>query len=293
MESIAQEAEWTFLAGELNFPEGPAWDGNGTLYFSSCKGEFIGKVGPEGYGVLLANDSQRDRWQRTNGLTVGADGNVYACEWAETGGGILKVTPGGVATWVTHDFEGGRYQRPNDLAFDPVGNLYFTDPKSYDPNNPDGIVYRIDHATGNVTKAAEGFCFCNGLAFSADGSTLYLAESAKHRVLKLRVEADGSLSSPEVFAEMPGGDPDGMNFDEEENLYVAHFGGGFVWVFEPNGNLKRKLKTPGSKPSNVEFGGEDRRTLFITEDETNAVYKTRVDVPGLALFHHPNRLDGS
>ena len=83
------------------------------------------------------------------------------------------------------------------------------------------------------------------------------------------------------------GDPDGCNFDQDENLYVAHFGGGTIWILNPDGSVKGKIKTPGLKPSNVEFGDSDLKTLYITEDETNAVYKIRVDIPGLPLFSSP------
>ncbi|MBX3729711.1 MAG: SMP-30/gluconolactonase/LRE family protein [Candidatus Sumerlaeia bacterium] len=283
------EPEWTFLAGDLSFPEGPAWDGRGTLYFSSCRGNFVGRIDASGFSVLVASASQPDVWQRTNGLTVGADGAIYAAEWAETGGAILRIEPDGRIEALTRDFNGARYNRPNDLIFDPQGNLYFTDPKSYARDKPDGVVYRIDAATNRVSVARAGFCFPNGLAFSADGRHLFLAESAWNRVLKLEVLADGSLGEPEVFVEMPGGDPDGMNFDESGNLYIAHFGGGHVWVVAPDGTVVRKLKTPGSKPSNVDFGGPDLRTLFVTEDESSSVYRTVVDVPGLPLFHHPVR----
>lgn len=268
------QPEWTKIAENLQFPEGPAWDGKGTLYFSSCQGEFIGKVDPEGYSVFLAKDSQRDKWQRTNGLTVGSDGYLYAAEWAETGGGILRISPDGIVEKIVKDFNGKRFHRPNDVAFDPAGNLYFTDPNSYDTSKPDGTVYRRDGETGAVTIAAEGFCFSNGLTFTPDGKHMFLAESAKHRVLKFDVAADGTLTNQQVFAEMPGGDPDGMNLDDEGNLYVAHFGGGHIWVFAPDGALMHKIKTPGSKPSNVEFGGAGGKRLYVTEDETHSVYYT-------------------
>ena len=97
------------------------------------------------------------------------------------------------------------------------------------------------------------------------------------------------LSDKTIFAELPGGDPDGLAFDVEGNLYAAHFGGGAIYVFSSNGILKDKIITPGKKPSNVEFGGDDMRTLFITEDETNSVYSIKVKIPGMQLFSSPLR----
>jgi gluconolactonase len=237
--------------------------------------------------VFLAADAFPEIHERTNGLTVGADGCVYACEYGPGKGGILRITPDGQAEVYAGEYEGKVFNRPNDLIFGPNGNLYFTDPKSYDPQKPDGRVFRVDRETREIRLVADGVCFSNGLVFSADGRTLFVAESAHHRVLAFPVDADGNLGERRVFAEMPGGDPDGMNFDRDGNLYVAHFGGGAVWVFRPDGSLLEKIPAPGKKPSNVEFGGPDLTTLFVTEDETNAVYKITRDTPGLPLFFHP------
>ena len=82
---------------------------------------------------------------------------------------------------------------------------------------------------------------------------------------------------------MPGGDPDGMAFDSAGNLWVAHFGAGEIVVFKPDGSLLGKIPTPGKKPSNLAFGAENLQTLFLTEVETNCVYKIEVPVTGLAL----------
>ena len=75
-----------------------------------------------------------------------------------------------------------------------------------------------------------------------------------------------------------------MAFDEAGNLYIAHYGGGRVAIFDPSGAPAGEIRVPGAKVTNVAFGGPDRRTLVITDVETASVYETRVDVPGLALF---------
>ena len=127
----------------------------------------------------------------------------------------------------------------------------------------------------------------NGIAFSPDSKKLFVCESAQNRILTYNVNENGFLSNKLVFAELPGGDPDGIAFDIDGNLYVAHFGGGAIYVFSPKGIIKDKLITPGKKPSNVEFGGEDMRTLFITEDETNSVYSRQVETAGMKLLSAP------
>lgn len=283
----ASAGDWKLHTGSLNFPEGPAWDGKDALYVSSCKGEFIERLNVNGGSVTaLESDKYRGLWQRTNGLAFGPEGALYACEWAEAGGAILRLQDGEPPEVLARlNEDGEKLNRPNDLAFGPDGTLYFTDPNGYDATNPDGSIYRLDLETRTLRRATEErFSFPNGIAFTPQGHHLILAESAKNRLLRFAVFPDGSLGEARVVAELPGGDPDGMAFDADGNLYVAHFGGGHVWVFGPDMQLREKIATPGSKPSNVEFGGPDLGTLYLTECETNAVYEMPATVRGLPLL---------
>jgi len=140
----------------------------------------------------------------------------------------------------------------------------------------------VHHGNGTQDIYLEDPSVLN-ISFHQDGKTLYVCESAFNRILKYQVEPDGALSEKSVLVDLPGGDPDGMNLDIEGNIIVAHFGGGAIYKISPVGGILEKIPTPGQKPSNVEFAGPDLKTLYITEDETNAIYKTRVEVPGLLI----------
>lgn len=271
------------IAVGLQFPEGPAWDGKNTLYVSNCQGNWITRISPAGVDTFLTAATDPFTFEKTNGMTVFKDGHLYVCEFGR--GAILRIHPDGKSEIYAERCAGQKLNRPNDLAFDAAGNLYFTDPNHYRRENPDGVVYRIAAGSRKVTVVATELAFPNGLAFSADGKFLYICESAFERVLRFTVQPDGSLTGKEIFVEMPGGDPDGINFDAAGNLYVAHFGGGAVWIIAPDGSVRDKIQMPGKKPTNVEFGGPDLRTLFITEVETNAVYRLEVSVPGLRLMY--------
>ena len=277
------KTEFNKIAEGLHFPEGPAWNGNANLFVSSCYGGYITKISPDGVHRFIDSTSNPNLKQ-TNGLTVYKDGNIFACDYGL--GAILKISPKGVSEIFCDGYEGNRFNRPNDLAFDNNGNLYFTDPKSYGKDKLDGRIFRINLDSKEVILLEDSLAFQNGIAFSLDDKQLFVCESAKNRILTFNVDND-SLSVKTVFAELPGGDPDGLAFDVGGNLYAAHFGGGAIYVFSPDGILMEKIIAPGKKPSNVEFGGEDMRTLFITEDETNCVYFTQVSIPGLKLFSSP------
>jgi gluconolactonase len=126
--------------------------------------------------------------------------------------------------------------------------------------------------------------FPNGIGISPIDGRLYVCESAKNRILSFKINENGKLGNKKVFVELPGGDPDGFNFDVEGNLYVAHFGGGNLFVISPDGTILKTVKTPGLKPTNVEFAGDDKKTLYLTEVETNSIYRCRVSIAGHSFF---------
>ncbi|RJP61061.1 MAG: hypothetical protein C4539_20270 [Ignavibacteriales bacterium] len=273
------------VADNMKFPEGPAWDGKNTVYVSNCYGTWITRIKPDKCDSFVVAPTNPIPFEKTNGLAFNKDNYLYACDYGK--GAILKFNKDGNCELVTDGYLGKKFNRPNDLAFDKNGNLYFTDPKSYDKNIPDGVVYKINKKNKKVSVAYSGLCFPNGIAFSKDGKKLFVCESAKERVLQFKIKKDGTLTKPVEFIHLPGGDPDGIAFDVEGNLYIAHFGGQAIIVVKPDGSIKEKITTPGKKPSNVEFAGKDLKTLYITEDETNAVYRKEVGVAGLKLFSLP------
>ncbi|NLH60927.1 MAG: SMP-30/gluconolactonase/LRE family protein [Ignavibacteriales bacterium] len=260
------EDEWQIIAENCDFPEGPAFDGQRNLYFSNCYGRWIAKWDGETTTVFLDFKHDTSVVNRTNGLAF-KDGFLYACEYGN--GSIVKIDEHANAEILASGFRGVRFNRPNDLVFDKNGMLWFSDPKSYNREILDGRLFRLDPESGEVELMFSGLGFPNGLNFSPDGKYLYLSESAFQRVLKFEMRADGTLAAPKVLVELPGGDPDGIEVDQESNLYIAHFGGKAIYKVSPEGELLIKFSTPGKKPSNVEL---IKGRLFITECERNKLY---------------------
>ena len=267
------KGDFEVVASDLNFPEGPSFY-EGKLVFSNCYGGWIGSVSEDGFDTLL---NKYDGLVNTNGTAFDKNGNLYICDYGK--GSILRLSSDGeLITLTDADPAGKRYNRPNDIAISQSGMVYFTDPKSYDPKIHDGRLFRTDPNTGKSTWLIEGLQFPNGLCFSPDGKTLYIGESVNKNILQIR-QGVGLL---DTLVTLPAGnqDPDGLDVDEKGNLYIAYFGGGKIYVVSPEGKMLDSLKTPGRKPSNIEFGGEDLKTLFITECETNKVYSIRTTTPG-------------
>ncbi len=274
------------IAENFAFPEGPAYDGKGNIVLSNCNGNTINKVGKEGNAVLFTSDPKKFTFEKSNGLTYGDEGWLYACDFGRKA--ILRIASDGKTELYTDKFEDQGFKGPNDLAFDPEGNLYFTDPAGSDAKNPIGCVYRVEKGSRKVTKVASGMAFPNGIAFSADAKTLYIAESNTFRILKAAVSPDGSLGKLELFCQLPANHtPDGMNFDQAGSLYVATVGPGLVTVIGPDGKISRTVTVPGTDVTNVEFGGKDLKTLYITEAQKGILYSLELSVGGLPLFRAP------
>ncbi len=267
------EGEFTRVADGLDFPEGPSWRQD-ELVFSNCYSGWIGRVRDQSLDTLL---SARDGLVNTNGTVYDGEGNLYICEYGK--GSILKYSAQGVLTTLSaRDHHGRRFNRPNDIAVSPSGMLYFTDPKSYNKEIYDGRLFRVDPRTGTTVWLIDGLQFPNGLCFSPDGQVLYVGESVNKNILKVTC----GMGILDTLITLPSGnqDPDGMDCDVKGNLYVAYFGGGKIYVVSPEGTLLDSLKTPGKKPSNLEFGGADMKTLYVTECETNSIYAIRTKHAG-------------
>ncbi|MEF8787718.1 MAG: SMP-30/gluconolactonase/LRE family protein, partial [Planctomycetota bacterium] len=172
-------------------------------------------------------------------------------------------------------YRGKRLNSPNDLVVKSDGSIYFTDPPygvSDDARELDFQgVYRIGPAGEELSLLAKDFVRPNGIAFSPDEETLYVADTQKNWIRAFDVEGDGGISDGRVFAQMSDLHPDGMTVDVQGNLYVA--GGAGVEVFGPGGEHVESIETD-RQPTNVALGGPDRRTLYVTA--RSVLYKVPV-----------------
>lgn len=276
--SIFINSEWQLVGSGFEFPEGPAWHSDGILYVSNCYGNWIAEISDDKIDTLVHKSDST--FQNTNGLYFAND-FIYACDFGL--GKILKISLEGKVTELISHYEGIRFNRPNDLIILNNGNIYFTDPKSYGKEQLDGRLFFFNSNQNKLQLAQDSLAFPNGIAISPLDQKLYVCESAKNQIVRYEIDENGFAMNKQIFIELPGGDPDGIDFDKEGNLYVAHFGTGTVFVISPNAEIIEKIKTPGLKPSNLEFGDSDLKTLYLTEDETNSVYKIHVRIPGYKL----------
>jgi sugar lactone lactonase YvrE len=265
--AVPLTAEGSFTGGI----EGPAVDAAGNIYAVNFgRQQSIGIVTPQGAArelLVLPGASV------ANGLRFGRDGTLYIADYV--GHNIFRIAPGQTGLQL-HAHEDGMAQ-PNDIAITAGGVLYASDP---DWEHNSGKVWRIT-PDGKVTLAADAMGTANGIEVSPDGRTLYVNESVQRNIWAFTIAADGTLIDKRLLRHFDDFGMDGMRADVDGNLYVTRHGKGTVVKLAPDGKLLREIRLPGSKPSNICFGGPDGRTAYVTEVEHGRLLQFRVDRPGL------------
>jgi gluconolactonase len=264
------------FASGVKFPEGPAFDRKGDLFVVNVDTGDISKVSPDGHVENFMNTGGVP-----NGAKFHANGDLYV---ADRNKGIIAVSPDRRIRVIVDHYQGKKFNGPNDLFFDSKGNLFFTDPHGASAENPIGCVYRFSK-DGELRLLVSGLPYPNGLLLSPDEKELFVAVTRKNRILRYILDPPPVRST--IFCQLNGGwGPDGMALDTAGNLYVAHYGGGSVLIINANGEVMERIKMGGLRPTNVAFGGPDRKMLYVTEVDTGSVYRFNTDYPGLPLFSH-------
>ncbi|MCT9138233.1 SMP-30/gluconolactonase/LRE family protein [Streptomyces violarus] len=185
---------------------------------------------------------------------------------AAAGTGIALLTPDGALEWLDRPEDRTPLpSRMNDGVADPAGR-FWAGSMAYDGTHGAGSLYRTD-PDGTVARVLDGLTIANGPAFTADGTTLYLADTAAGTILRCRIDlVSGDLSGvPETFARLSEaeGSPDGMTVDDEGCLWVAMWGAGTVRRYHPDGRLLQTLTVAAPHPTSVCLHPGGNR-LFVT-----------------------------
>jgi sugar lactone lactonase YvrE len=179
----------------------------------------------------------------------------------------------------------------DDMIVDGMGRCFVGD-LGFDlcqgvPTGATGGLLRV--MPGGVAAAAtSGLRFPNGIAVSADGRRLVVAESNGDCLAEFAVDADGGLTLRRRFACI--GEPDGLCLDAEGGAWVAAFKEDAIVRVDGDGRVTERIALPGRGVA-CALGGDDRRTLFCISAETthedlacgrstSRLHAVRVAVPG-------------
>ena len=285
---------WTFedaapMIGTIT--EGNCWTGTHMLYSNVALNRIMRLDVKSGLVDVFAENTEG-----TNGLNYDADGNLYGC--AGDGRKVVKFNDDGSFETVVDSVDGLRLNSPNDLAITPSGAIYFSD-RVGDSNPEVGITYS---AIISAEQDDEGNWVCtrrtfdttqpNGLVFSKDYKTLYVAQSdfraSESRDLRAyTVNDDGSLGEGKIIHDFgPHRGIDGMTLAEDGSI-VACTGwevsgpGGNVTHFDPDGMIIEQHPVMAQRPTNCTFADGD---LYVSSIEGHTLVARDTGLTGHLLY---------
>ena len=223
----------------------------------------------------------------SNGNTTDNQGNLVTCEH-----GARRVTTtnqNNVITLIADEYNEKRLNSPNDVCVHSNGSILFTDPP-YGIINPKRIegfpghmmyggcyVFRYESKTKKLEPIVTDMERPNGIALSLDETHLFISNTGDTKYIR-RYDIDKNLkiSKPIEFVKS---DPehvfDGFRFDADNNLWTSCGKG--VACYAPSGEQIGYIKIP-ELVSNVDFGGIEGKTLFITA--STSLYMANLNIKG-------------
>ena len=265
---ISPDAKIQVLCGGFEWAEGPVWvpeAGNkfgGYVLFSDVPHNVVMKW-QEGIGATVflkpagyTGATNYGKEPGSNGLALDAKGRLTSCEHGDRRISVLTAE-GGKMT-LADRWEGKRFNSPNDLAIRNNGDIFFTDPIYGLPGHADDPRREIDFCgvyrlqpDGTVTVQTIEIARPNGIAFTPDHKTLYVANSDGQDPVwrAFPVKEDGNLGAPTVFfdsskeARISPGGGDGLKVDKSGNVFATGPGG--VLILSPQGKLLGRIVTQG------------------------------------------------
>lgn len=266
---------------------GTAW-AEGPVYFSD--GDYI-----------LWSDIPNDRMMRwsasegasvfrnpagyTNGNYRDRQGRLVSCEHGNRR--ISRTEHDGRVITLVDQYKGKRLNSPNDLVVKSDDTIWFTDPPYGILSNHEGhkaeseldanYVFRFNPKTSELRIVSDDFDRPNGLCFSPDESTLYIADSGEPRHIRAFDVIDSTqISNGRIFAVIKPGLPDGFRVDTNGNVFTSAWDG--IQVYSPDGELLGKILVPEERTANCTFGGPNKSRLFITADKS--LYSINLNIKG-------------
>jgi len=307
------QAEGAFEGGE-----GPLWiqkGDSGYLLFSDTSGNRVFQWTPDCFKYPCGTDGKLSvftdhsgyadasrtgsvdasgaRLYGSNGLTLDREGRILLD--ANGDRAVERQEKDGKRTTLADHYEGKRLTCPNDIVVKSDDAVYFTDgmagclPKREDDPAKELAfhgVYSIRNGSVQLLDKDPGDFPPNGLAFSPDEKILYVNNGGpgpnQRQIFAYDVQPDGTVKNRRLFIDFTGekgpGGPDGMKVDVLGNLYTTGMGG--VWVVSPAGKRLGKIPAPeGMRFSNLTFGDQDSKTLYIVSSKT--LWRIRLKVAGI------------
>ncbi|MGZ5247821.1 MAG: SMP-30/gluconolactonase/LRE family protein [Flavitalea sp.] len=254
-------------------PDGSVWAGGeaGQIYKISEDGKLITEITTTGGFVLGIAFSPNAEWLAICDLK-------NKCVWK-----FDLLT--GMLTRFGNLYDTIPFGIPNFPVFDQEGNLYVSDSGAF--REVKGRIFKFDRAGNGVIWHKGPFSFANGMALSADHHSLYVVSTWLPGVEQIKINADGTAGERSELVVMPETCPDGIALDSEDNIYISCYAPNSIYRLDKNRNLSIFLHDWEShticNPTNIAFGGSDRKKLFIANLGRWHISGIEMNTPGLNL----------
>ena len=272
----------TGYGGTIGPAEGPVWWAEGHyLLFNDINTARRMKYMP-GSSPTVAMEKTNE----ANGMTRDQQGRLVSAEHLTRR--VTRYESDGSLTVIANSFQGKRLLRPNDVIVKSDGSIYFTDPGgNAAPEQWDVTisgVYRVSPDLGSMSLIIDDMVRPNGLAFSPDENTLYVADTRRRHVRAYQMQANGTIAkeTSRVFVDLGGtepGVPDGIKVDAEGNVYSGGSGG--LYIIDSKGKKLGRIVHGQAATTNVAFGGDDWKTLYFTTAST--LFSVNVKIAGVPV----------
>lgn len=309
--STPEALELRDLTTGLEFPEGPVSVSDGSVLVVQIKSGLLSRVLPDGETHTVA-----DLGGGPNGAAIGPDGAAYVCnnggmrfsemgDWDLpmdlvtgsnepddfAGGWIERVDlETGASTVLYRECNGHPLRGPNDIVFDARGNLWFTDfGKTGERQQDRGGLYYAAADGSSIVEAAYGMLGPNGVGLSPEGDRVYVAETYTGRLLAWDLDPGGV--PPDTTGPTHGGTVvaateghlDSLAVEADGTVVVAALTHGLL-VVRPDGS-HHHVPMPDPMITNICFGGDDLRTVYVTMSAEGRLVAADWPRPGLALAY--------
>jgi len=250
--------------------EGPAVDKEGNLYVVNFQRQgTIGKITPGGEATVFI---ELPEGSIGNGIRFGSRGNMFVADY--TGHNIYKVDM--ITKRIRIFAHENKMVQPNDIAITKRNTIFASDP---DWKNNKGSIWYINKR-GKTRLLEKNMGTTNGIEVSPDNKRLYVNESAQRKIWVYDISKKGRIRNKRLLTEFPDFGMDGMRCDQKGNLYIARYDKGVVAIVSPEGKMIREIFLIGKKPTNIAFGGNDGKTVYVTLQDNRNVESFRTDIPG-------------
>lgn len=260
--------------------EGPAVDSDGNLYVVNLGRQgTIGKLAPG--NAVSEKFIDLPEGSVGNSIRFAPDGTMFIADYKKHNIFMLRKGSAELEVWFHSDL----MNQPNDFTIARDGTIYASDPnwKGHTGQiwrivkTPDGSVH------GQPMTAPRPMGTTNGIDLSPDEQTLYVGESLTGQIWAYNLH-DNELTNARLVRTFERDTIDGIRVDVSGRLLIARIQKGLVDVMGADGAIVREIELKGKEPSNLAFGGDDGKTIYVTQRQGGFIESFRTDREGRGSF---------